>query len=494
MKHIIKIISLVFTINFTQILASDYSTEINSDDPIDINSDAPDEINSNDPNNINSDYSIDINQVQADLKSRFANAESLSSGSPVAQFYRNRQYRPVWVEEGGISLAGEHALATFENADGEGLEPNDYKSAIQAVDEIENYPERATKAEIAMTKMALKYIDDVNGNRVNPQKVPKELYVKKSVIPPLKILIANMNSDPSGAWLESYTFNNPHYQALKRFLTEYRRLQQALRYKDRGTAQKIQQIVINMERWRWFPEKMPERYAMVNIAAFDLKCIENDKVVLEMPVVVGMHQRKTPVLISTVDSIRFNPSWNLPRHIAIEDSLPKIKANPEYINHRKYVLSNSAGQVVSPYSVNWAAVHAGNFNFHLRQVPGEHNALGKIRFGLTDSQNIYMHDTADKEYFDQPIRAYSSGCIRLKHPDQFAFFLFNDPQAWPIDRIRENMEGILTKNVPLDQSLPVYITYFTVSDKEGQIHFADDVYDRDQQLLEILHYPFNGIF
>jgi murein L,D-transpeptidase YcbB/YkuD len=460
MKHIIKIIYLIFIINSSQILATDYS--------------------------------IDVKRVHSELRDRFGPAGTSTSFNNIAQFYRNRNYMPAWVEGSGISRAGEHALYTFENAGKEGLDPSDYAKAVKAVDAIENSPERAIDAEIAITRAALQYIDDVNGNRVNSRRMANELYAKKNVVSAPRVLAENMNADPTGAWLESYTFDNPHYQALKAFLAEYRQNLQSSFYRDRDTARKIHQIVINMERWRWLPEKMPTRYAIINIAAFDLKCVENDKVVLEMPVVIGKHGRKTPVFESTVDSIRFNPSWHLPHHIAVEDSLPKIQANPDYFNFRKYILYNSAGQVISPYSVNWANVNASNFNYTLRQIPGDHNSLGKIRFGLTNSKNIFMHHTSESEleYFDEPVRAFSSGCIRLKHPDQFAFFLFNDSLSWPLSKIRENMIGTITKNVPLDRQLPVYITYFTVwPDENGQMQFATDVYDRDDQLISAFRYP-----
>lgn len=465
MKYIIKIIILSFIINSTKILANDSS--------------------------------FNINQVQAELQARFANAEYVNPVNPVmhnlAQFYRSRAYMPVWVGEEGISVAAQHALATFANAGEEGLDPNDYMQALYAIDDAENYPERAVDAELIMTKTALQYIDDVNGKRLNPQKITDELYAKKVVSATPIIFAEHMSADPSGAWLESYTFNNPYYQSLKNLLAQYRQILHELPNEDPEVTKKIQQIIINMERWRWLPEKMPERYAMVNIATFELNCIENDRIILTMPVVIGTNYRKTPVFASTVDSVRFNPSWYLPRNIAIEDSLPKIKANTGYIDQRQYVLYNSAGRAISPYSVNWTSVNANNFNFHLRQIPGEHNALGKIRFGLTNSNGIYLHDTSNKEHFEEAVRTYSSGCIRLMYPDEFALFVFNDPQTWPLDRIRDNMEGTLTKNIPLDQTLPIYVAYFTVwEDEAGQMHFADDVYDKDQKLIEVLKYSPDG--
>jgi murein L,D-transpeptidase YcbB/YkuD len=488
MKRSIKIICLSFIVNSAQIFASDYSFDVDQEqsDPQDQFSNAV-QTQPDPPSRL-----FNTEQIQADLQTRLSHAENALPSDPrmqhALQFYQSRQYKPVWIDENGLSQAGRHALAALENAGAEGLDPNTYKSALSAARDSERYPERATEAELTLTKAVLQYIGDVNGNRVSPEKITQELSIKRLAMTAPNILADKMKVHPSGAWLESYTFNNPHYQALKKLLAEHRRMLREAPYKDREIAKKIQQIVINMERWRWLPEKMPERYALINIAAFELKCIENDRVALKMPVVIGTHYRKTPVFESTVESIRFNPSWHLPRHIAIEDSLPKIKADPGYINQRKYVLYNSAGQAISPFSVNWASVTPSNFNFHLRQVPGSHNVMGKIRFGLTNSNGICLHDTSDKEHFDEPVRTYSSGCVRLKHPDEFAAFLFNDSQEWPLSKIRENMEGTLTKHVPLAQPLPVYITYFTVwEDGAGKMRFTDDVYGKDQPLTEALN-------
>lgn len=463
MKHIIKIIYFAFIINSTQILASA--------PPIDVN--------------------IDMNHLQTEIQERLSNADQPFLGNSrkqdLAQFYQSRQYRPVWFDENGRSEAADYLVDAFTNAGGEGLNPNDYKQAVLALLEAEKYPGRATESELILTKTALKYIEDIHGNRLNPQNIPNELYVAKTPIVASKILADNMRSNPSGAWLASYTFNNPHYQALKRALADYRQALDASPFRDPDSARKIQQIVINMERWRWLPEKMPHRYAIINVAGFDLKCIENGRVALAMPVVVGKDTRKTPVFVSTVESIRFNPSWHLPRHIAIEDSLPKIKANPGYIDERKYILYNAAGQAIDHYRVDWNSINENNFNFHIRQIPGSHNALGKIRFGLTNSNNYYLHDTPDKEYFDESVRTFSSGCVRLKKPDEFASFVFNDLENWPLSKIKENMEGTLTKNVPVAEELPVYITYFTASEDEtGQVQHHSDVYGRDQHLVKFL--------
>lgn len=434
------------------------------------------------------------NQVQSEIQSRFGTEQALNSSTPLtkmlAQLYQNRQFKPVWIVEGAFSSAVGNIIEAFANADAEGLEANDYAGAKRAVEKATDDPSKLIEAEIALTQTALQYIDDIRGDRLNPAKIRKELYLKKGsdddVI--VRTFIENMAQDESGAWLKAYTLRNPHYQALKRLLAEYRQQLQNASHNDTELVKRIEKIIINMERWRWLPETMADRYVIVNIAAFELKAIQDDKTVLSMPVIIGHNIRKTPVFASIIDGIRFNPSWYVPHSIAVQDKLPKIKKNPSYLTNSGYVLYNSSGQAISPRSVDWSSVSAGNFPYHLRQVPGSKNALGKIRFSIISPYNIFMHDTPEKELFEEDDRARSSGCIRVKDPVKLAGFVFNDPQNWSTAKIKDNMQGNLTKNVPLTRPVPVYITYFTVwQDASGKMHFAKDIYERDGQIKQALH-------
>jgi murein L,D-transpeptidase YcbB/YkuD len=429
-------------------------------------------------------------KTEAALQAQFGSEQAAASPDAMtrmlAQFYKNRNYKPLWVVESGFSSAATNALETFANADVEGLESKDYSGAQKAVARVGADPTKILDAEVALTKTALQYIDDIRGDRLHPSKIKKELYIQKQQADASTILANNMAADPTGNWLKSYTYQNPQYQRLKALLAECREALKA----DPANAElskKIQKIVLNMERWRWLPEKMANRYVMVNIAAFNLKGVQNDKIVLETPVIVGHVTRKTPVFAANINSIRFNPSWNVPRFIAVKDKLPKIKRNPSYLNRSGFVLYNSAGNVISPRSVNWASVNANNFNYHLRQVPGDRNALGKIRFTLDNTSGIYLHDTPEKKLFDEPVREFSSGCIRVKDPIKLASFVFNNPQAWTPQKIKDNMRGNFTKNVALVQPVPVYITYFTVwQDDKGDIYFSKDSYGKDRELEEAL--------
>lgn len=440
-------------------------------------------------------YSVALNPLMAsteqqELQKRFGSEEALKSPDEltreVAELYHARSFAPIWINGAAVSEAATYATEAFGNAAQEGLDPTDYQGAARAVAQAKSDPAKNIETEIILTKTALQYLKDMRGDRVNPSKIKKELYLKKFSIDASKIFAEQMEADPSGAWLKSYTLKNPNYQVLKKFLADYRQKLQNVGGKDPDLSRRIDQIVINMERWRWLPEKMPTRYVMVNIAAFELKAVQDDQVSFETPVIIGHVTRKTPVFASTIDAIRFNPSWHVPQSIAVKDKLKKIKADPGYLSRNGYVLYNSAGQPISAYNVNWSNVSASNFNYHLRQVPSGRNALGKIRFSINSPYNVYLHDTPEKELFNQQERSLSSGCIRVKDPVKLASFVFNDPAHWSPEKIQANMKGNQTKNIPLGQSVPAFITYFTVWKDNQGVHFEKDIYGRDQQLRDAL--------
>ena len=247
--------------------------------------------------------------------------------------------------------------------------------------------------------------------------------------------------------------------------------------------ERIKKLIVTMERWRWMPEDLGEKYIRVNIANFELYAYKNGEQVLQMPVIIGRKYRKTPVFSSNIYSIRFNPSWHVPRSIAVKDKLRKIKKDPGYLARGNYVLYDSSGNQVNPHSINWASVTGANFNYRLRQRPGNHNALGKIRFAIKSPFNIYLHDTNERHLFTKRSRSLSSGCIRVQNPEILAEYVFDDQKTWPLTRIQENMNGTRTSNIAVESPVKIYITYFTVFEgADGSLKFMPDIYKQDESI------------
>jgi L,D-transpeptidase YcbB len=185
--------------------------------------------------------------------------------------------------------------------------------------------------------------------------------------------------------------------------------------------------------------------------------------------------------------VRFNPSWNVPRSIAVKDKLPKLQSDPGYFVQKGYVLSDESGHEISPHSVNWSDITPSTFTYHLRQKPGAANALGKIRFNVVSPFSIYLHDTSDPQLFVKKVRTFSSGCIRVSEPVKLAYFVFNEPSRWTYETIAASMTGRNTQNVRPQKGVPIFITYFTVWAPDGEAaRFMDDIYAQDAAILSAI--------
>ena len=256
--------------------------------------------------------------------------------------------------------------------------------------------------------------------------------------------------------------------------------------------QKVKQIIINLERWRWEAHDLGAKYVLVDIAGFFLEGIEGDKVILEMPVVVGTQNHETPVFSHLIQYIELNPYWNVPPQIARDEMLIDLKKNPHYLNTKHIRLFSdwtSEAREINPLSIDWNQVSPNKMGqFALRQDPGKWNALGAIKFVFPNSFNVYMHDTPSQSYFQRSSRAFSHGCIRLGKPVKLAEFLLGGSEkGWSAEKLKELIDTDKRTIIRLPTPLPVHITYQTVtSDQNGLMFFHTDIYDRDQKLEQIL--------
>ena len=249
--------------------------------------------------------------------------------------------------------------------------------------------------------------------------------------------------------------------------------------------QRVRQIELSMERWRWLPKSLGERYLIVNIAGFQLQVVENDQVVLEMPVIVGTGYRKTPVFSARMTYLEFAPTWSVPPTILREDKLPKIKANPAYLHQNHFEIipyGNRSGEPLNPAGIDWSRITAGNFPGMLRMKPGAWNPLGRVKFMFPNPYSVYLHDTNERHLFDNNIRTFSSGCIRIQRPFDLALYLLQ-PEGWDAERVNAAMASTRTKRTDLSQGLPVHILYWTAwVDQNNQTQFRRDLYQQDLDL------------
>lgn len=250
----------------------------------------------------------------------------------------------------------------------------------------------------------------------------------------------------------------------------------------------IQQLRITLERLRWLPRELSNRYVLVNIAGFNLVAIQNNVRMLNMRIVVGRDYRSTPSFNSRVSHLVLNPYWNVPASIASKDLLPKQKRNPDYFASEGIrIFSDYHYELeLDPDAIDWHAFNR-SFPYVLRQDPGKKNALGTVKFMFPNPFSIYLHDTPSKSLFQRDIRTFSSGCIRLEKPLQLAEFVLGS--SFKKANILEKTSSGKTQTVHLPEPIPIYLLYLTAwSDEQGEVHFSADVYGRDKRALAYAHW------
>jgi L,D-transpeptidase YcbB len=253
---------------------------------------------------------------------------------------------------------------------------------------------------------------------------------------------------------------------------------------------RIEQVELNLERWRWLPRDPGERYLVVNIAGQELEVVANDRRILYMRVIVGRPFQRTPSFASRIDTIVLNPYWEVPYSIAVNEILPKLRIDPGYLDRENMQVLprlDGAGRPIDPLSIDWDQVSARNFPYRFRQEPGPDNSLGLVKFLMPNPYSVYLHDTPAKSLFAQARRCYSHGCVRLEKPFELATLLLRDEPGWSVERVERTLETERNHHIHLRRAMPVFLVYWTAwMDNQGIIHFRDDVYGRDQRLRAAL--------
>ena len=255
--------------------------------------------------------------------------------------------------------------------------------------------------------------------------------------------------------------------------------------------ERILQLQLNMERWRWYPDSFGERYLLVNIPDYMLNVMEGDWTVRRMRAIVGKSRRQTPALSGRMTYLEFNPYWNIPRKIARKDILPKVVSDPDYLTRQGIRVFDSwdhQARELDPTGIMWENLSAHHFPYRLRQDPSDVNALGRIKFMFPNPQSVYIHDTPGKNLFNRQERHFSSGCVRVETPLDLAQYLLAG-QGWDRARLEAAMMNGRRQTVVLDDPIPVHLVYFTAwVDADGTMNFRDDIYGRDRELLVALNH------
>jgi L,D-transpeptidase YcbB len=264
-------------------------------------------------------------------------------------------------------------------------------------------------------------------------------------------------------------------------------------------AQRVRQIELTLERWRWLPSDAPDRYVVVNIPGFRLYVFEQDSAgrrpALSMNVIVGQARGRhgTPIFSAVLSEVVFRPYWDVPPRIARTELIPLFRRRPAYFAREGFeIVNRSTGDVAGitfpPTADNFARVVAGSLR--LRQRPGPTNALGHVKFVFPNRYNVYLHGTPAQELFAHSRRDFSHGCIRIERPNDLAELVLRGQPSWDLAAILAAIDGTRTVRVPIARPLTVYVLYATTAASEtGTVSFYPDLYGHDAALERALGLP-----
>lgn len=246
---------------------------------------------------------------------------------------------------------------------------------------------------------------------------------------------------------------------------------------------RYQQMVINLERWRWEPAYESD-YLFINIPAFTLSIMHEDKVLLKHKVIVGLPENPTPQMSNKIEYFIVYPEWSIPFSISSKEILPILKENPSYLDEKNYVLLNKENKEIDPYSINWEEVTEANFNYYIRQASGDDNALGYVKFIFPNSHSVYLHDTPYRTLFEKEVRAFSHGCVRVENPLLLAdYLLIRDTSKLSLENLKVYIDKKTKKHIRLKHPMPVHIKYFTSMATSEGVFFYNDIYNRDERII-----------
>jgi murein L,D-transpeptidase YcbB/YkuD len=388
------------------------------------------------------------------------------AGQNVADFYKARKDAPLWLSP-QAGDAAQQLIALLSSAGVDGVNPAKYQipqlQALLQTAFAKHKRKDIERADQALSQAFVAYVDDLRtdpgvgityvdvGLRPSPPS-PLAALLQASAAPSLSAYVANLG------WM------HPIYAGLRDAIVQHK-------YSDDRQRAILE---LNLKRARVLPPGK-ERYVLVNAAQQRLFMYEDGKPVDSMVVVVGKTKYPTPMLAAYIRYAALNPYWYVPPDLAWEDVGQFTVKDPSYFNRMGYEQVSDwskDAQILDPSKIDWKAVRDGKSEILLRQKPGPENFMGRIKFMFPNQFGVYLHDNPRRNLFKESVRYFSGGCVRLEDAWRLSKWLFHRQLSW---------EGAGTEQpVPLDQPVPVYITYLTAVPDGQSIAYYDDAYGRDK--------------
>ncbi len=478
---------------------------------------------------------------------RQAIAEASSSDESLAAFYRQNDFRPIWTSSEAVERRAALVAALQQaGAHGLPAGRYDIAGLRAAFGEATN-PRARGQADVMATRLFLQYAQDVQSGFLDPGDIIPDIFQERPRQDPLELLTAFMATNPHAFMaslppqdpaysrlmraklrlerLAAEGGYGPLVQAgslrpgdtgravvalrnrliamgyLERSITaEYdARLQSAvvefqidngitpdgiaggetIRAVNRSVEDHWNDVVLHMERQRWLNDgDVHDRLVFVNLADFHVRVIDEGETTFLTRSVVGARDRQTPEFSDEMEHMVINPSWYVPRSIAMRSYIPNILAGGS-----TYMQLLSNGRPINRGAVDMSQYSVSSFPFDLRQPPGPRNALGTVKFMFPNRHAIYLHDTPEQYLMEREVRTFSSGCIRLDDPHEFAYHLLERQTDDPQGLFHRILNTGQETQLDLEEHIPVHLTYWTAwVDDDGGLNFRDDVYGRNARL------------
>ena len=451
-------------------------------------------------------------------------------------YYTAHGYAPIWITDGKFNARAAAAIAYLGQVDADGLDPADYP--VPNISASVTDPAALAEAEVRLSASVVTYAHHASVGRVHWSRVSSSILYEVKPPVPADVLGAMADAKDVAATLAGYEPQAPNYIALKAKLADLRagkttpgkapipngpppklggqddrvpQLRERFGLSGDGTiydkaladaVKKFQQehelkvsglltqqtidalngrspdrpidtILANLERWRWMPHDLGKDYVIVNLPDYTLRVFHDGHQVWMTRIVTGKPTMATPIMTAEMKYITVNPTWNVPPSIVAREYMPALAADPTVLGRMGLRVSyNSDGSI------------------HISQPPGDHNALGRIRFNFPNKFLVYQHDTPDKNLFALDKRAFSHGCMRVQDPVKYAEVLLSivrPGDGYSEERIHKMIASRGEQDIQFPHNLPVHLTYQTAFvDESGRLEFREDMYGRDQALIAIL--------
>jgi murein L,D-transpeptidase YcbB/YkuD len=370
---------------------------------------------------------------------------------------------------------------TIDRLESDGLPPSPRTARARALLAGPPDPDSLAALEQLTMSLWLEAARGLSGGRVNPSDVD----TLWGVSPPVRDLRGAFEAAARDDRLvAALTALRPAHEG-------YARLRDALaRYRSGADGppapERVRQLAVNLERWRWMPPRLDAPYLVVNIPAYELRMVEADGAVMSR-VILGRTDWQTPLVHSAVTHVVLAPPWRVPQEILRRELLPLIRADTGYLGGHKFlVYRDRTSRPVDPGAIDWSAPDS-TLNIRLVQLPGPANPLGRVKLVFANQFAIALHDTPAPDLFRDADRALSHGCVRVESAIELAARLLRDAAGWDVDRLTALAGTWQTRWIALPRPVPVYVTYFTAwVDDDGVLQFRDDVYGWDAKLAAAL--------